>query len=76
MSEAKKPSLAGNLFANALASRHDYGDAGRVVEAGLHNNLECSHCGAARERDAEGPLVCRYCKTPLTTRGAHPRGTR
>jgi hypothetical protein len=65
--DPKKPAAAPNVFANALASRHDYG--GRAVEAGVHNTLECRHCGAARERDAEGPLVCRYCKGPLTHRG-------
>lgn len=66
--EGKKPPVSGNVFANALASRHDYGS--RAVEAGVHNTLECNHCGAARERDDKGPLVCRYCKTPLTHRGA------
>lgn len=65
--EPKKPPPASNVFANALASRHDYG--GRAVEAGVHNTLECGTCGAARERNAEGPLVCRYCKTALTHRG-------
>ena len=65
--EPKKPPAASNVFANALASRHDYG--GRAVEAGVHNTLECRNCGAARERDAAGPLVCRYCKTALSPRG-------
>ena len=63
-----KPPTAANIFANALASRHDHG--GRAVEAGVHNTLECSNCGAARERNVQGPLVCRYCNTPLTHRGA------
>jgi len=66
MSEPKKPNLAGNIFANALASRHDYG--GRAVEAGIHNTLECTHCGAAREKTDQGPLVCRYCGSALAAK--------
>lgn len=65
--QPKVPPTAANVFANALASRHDYGS--RAVEAGVHHTLECRSCGATRERDAEGPLVCRYCNSPLTHRG-------
>lgn len=70
MSESKKPRTTGTIFANALAGRFDYGRAtsgGRhEVAAGMGNTLTCAHCGAARERKADGPLVCRYCGTPLT----------
>ncbi|MBS2015606.1 MAG: hypothetical protein JST00_22150 [Deltaproteobacteria bacterium] len=56
------PGMA-NIFANALASKSDFG--GRSVGAGMHNTLECKNCGAARERAVEGPLVCRYCGEKL-----------
>jgi predicted amidophosphoribosyltransferase len=62
MSE-KKPNTSGNIFANALSTTPKY-----VVEgaaAGMHNNLLCGHCGAAREKNEDGPLVCRYCGKPL-----------
>lgn len=71
MSEPKKPPMTGNIFANALASRQDWGD--KAVTAGVHNNLACARCGAPRERDAEGPLVCRYCGGPLVA-VAPPKG--
>lgn len=62
MTTSKKPPTAANIFAAALASRSA---AAAAVAPGVHNTLECARCGAARERDAEGPLVCRYCGGPL-----------
>ena len=73
MSEPKKPPTTGNIFANALASRQDWG--GKAVTAGVHNTLMCGTCGAARERDAQGPLVCRYCRGALVAQSQKKGGT-
>jgi hypothetical protein len=59
--------LAGGIFANALASTPRYVEDG--AGAGMHNTLICEHCGAARDRAVEGPLVCRYCGQPLRPAG-------
>lgn len=66
MSDPTKKPLAGGIFANALAStpRYVQDDAG----AGMHNTLTCGHCGAAREKTDQGPLVCRYCGSALEAR--------
>lgn len=63
MSGEKKPGLTSNIFANALSSTPKYVAEG--PSAGMHNNLVCGHCGAAREKTDDGPLVCRYCGKPL-----------
>jgi hypothetical protein len=63
MSGEKKPNTSSNIFANALSTTPKYVAEG--VKAGMHNNLTCGHCGAAREKDDDGPLVCRYCHQPL-----------
>ena len=60
----KKPGLTGGIFANARATTPKYVAEG--VSAGMHNNLTCGNCGAAREKDDDGPLVCRYCQSPLS----------
>lgn len=65
MSE-KKPNTTANIFANALSSTPKY--VGEGVGAGMHNDLACGHCGAAREKSDDGPLVCRYCGKPLVAR--------
>lgn len=64
MSEKKPPSPAmANIFANALASTPRY--EGASAAAGMHNTLECGHCGAARERDSDA-MICRYCGHALS----------
>jgi predicted amidophosphoribosyltransferase len=65
MGGEKKAPLTSNIFANALSTTPKYVGADGSVSAGMHNNLACGHCGAAREKDDDGPLVCRYCGKPL-----------
>jgi hypothetical protein len=62
MSEEGKKKTGG-IFANARATTPKYVDAG--VAAGMHNTMACPNCGAAREKEDTGPLVCRYCGTAL-----------
>jgi hypothetical protein len=64
----KKPNTSSNIFANALSTTPKYVGEPGSVSAGMHNNLTCGHCGAAREKNDDGPLVCRYCSKPLQSK--------
>jgi hypothetical protein len=70
MSEDRKRPLTASVFKNALATTPRYVAEG--VKAGMHNDLSCGNCGAAREKDDDGPLVCRYCGSPLQAKPAKP----
>ena len=65
-----QPKKTGSIFQNARATTPKYADAG--VSAGMHNTMTCPNCGAAREKEDTGPLVCRYCGTALVHGGAKP----